>query len=164
MDRLKESKILQSSAAPLLEIVHLRVRPGEDLLEALEEGVNRHNITSGVFLSGVGALSKAVFRNLRKMPKEFPVKPEDRLYYEIERPMELVSLTGWIGKRKDGMPEIHAHFTASAVEGEKIIALGGHLIKGTITSIKVVVAIGVFPPGVLRAELDELSKAYDLLL
>lgn len=158
----KGSPILQSATSPLLEIVHFRIRPGSDLLEAIEEGVKRHKITSGVFISGLGALKKAVFRNLREMPREFPVKPENRLYFEIEKPMELLSINGWIGQKSDGTPEIHAHFAASVVDNDKVVAFGGHLIKGTMTSIKVVVAIGVLPPGSVRAAIDDYSKSYDI--
>jgi predicted DNA-binding protein with PD1-like motif len=77
------------------------------------------------------------------MPPNYKMDDQYRLYVEINRPLELVSLPGWIATKKDGEIEIHAHFTASTVIDDKIVTLGGHLTKGTITSIKCVIIIGV---------------------
>lgn len=160
-----ESTLLRESAFAFMEgVVQLRIKSGYDLLGAITEGVKKHGIKSGIFLSGIGALSKAVFRNVREMPEKYPVEPENRLYYEVEKPMELVSLTGWIGEKENGEPEIHAHFAATVVEGDKVVGLGGHLIEGTIASIKVVVAIGVLPRGSVRASFDEESQSLDISL
>jgi len=135
-----------TSRSEMVGVVHLRIKEGVDLLGAIKEGALREGVRAAVFLSGIGALRKAVFRNLKEFPQSFPVNPSNRLYYEMACPMELVSLTGWIGTMGDEI-EVHAHFSASTVMGDKVVTLGGHLTEGTITSVKVVVSLGVLPSG-----------------
>lgn len=126
----------------VLEIVQFKVTEGADLLKAIEEGVRMSGISCGVFVSGLGALKRAVFRNLKWWPKEFPVRPEDRLYLTLEQPMELLSLSGWVAPREGSSEiEVHAHFSASTVMNDTVTTLGGHLTEGTIAGIKVIVAI-----------------------
>src|SRR4030043_1161220 len=130
-----------------------KLRIGVDLREGIVELVKKEGIKSGVFLSGIGALEKAVFRNAKIMPPNYKMDDQYRIYLEVTRPLELVSLPGWIATKKDGEIEIHAHFTASTVIDDKIVTLGGHLTKGTITSIKCVVIIGVIDdPNIFAAK------------
>lgn len=145
-------------------MVLLQVRPGADLLAAVEEGIKKHGIRSGVFVSGLGALKKAVLRNLRAFPASYPVRPEDRLYYEVERPLELLGISGWIGERADGSAEVHAHFSASFADGDRVAGVGGHLTTGTIAGIKVVVAIAVLPSGSVGTVFDEETQSVDISL
>ena len=145
-------------------LVQFRAQPEAPLLSAIEEAVRAEDVRSGVIISGLGALKKAVFRNLRHFPKQFPVTPDDRLYLEVVQPMELVSLTGWIAPREDGEPEIHAHFAASLVKDETVVTMGGHLTEETICGIKVVGAILVTAPGDVRAEIDPETQTLDLFL
>jgi predicted DNA-binding protein with PD1-like motif len=91
---------------------------------------------------GIGALSKATFRNLKVFPEEYPITAKDRIYFEVEAPLELVSLTGYIVPSLNGEPHVHAHFSASTVVGERIATYGGHLDRGAITHVKAAVAIG----------------------
>jgi len=156
------SSVRDSKFSPLEGVVQLRIKPGADLLEGIREGIKKHGIKSGVFLSGLGALKKAVLRNLRVFPDKYPVAPENRLYFEVAKPLELLSVSGWIGEKPDGEPEIHAHFSASYVEGDKVVGVGGHLMEGTIASIKVVIAIGVLPRGAIATAFDEYSQSLDI--
>ncbi len=141
-----------------------RAKPEAPLLAAIEEAVRAEDVRSGVIISGLGALKKAVFRNLRHFPKQYPVTPDDRLYLEVSQPMELVSLTGWIAPREDGEPEIHAHFAASLVQDESVVTMGGHLTEETICGIKVVGAILVTAPEKVHAEMDPETRTLDLFL
>ena len=143
-------------------LVQFRVKPDADLLVAIQEAVDAEGVRAGVIVSGLGALKKAIFRNLRWFPENFPVKPQDRLYLELEQPMELVSLMGWIAPKKDGGMEIHAHFAASMVDGENIVTLGGHLTEGTVCGIKVAVAILVVPDDKVYAAEDGGSRSFDI--
>jgi predicted DNA-binding protein with PD1-like motif len=157
MSSIRDSKFHQFKG-----VVQIRLQPGSDLLEGIREGVKKHGIKSGVFLSGLGALEKAVLRNLRVFPDKYPVVPENRLYFEVHKPLELLSVSGWVGELENGEPEIHAHFSASYVEGEKVVGVGGHLIEGTIVSIKLVVAIGVLEDGSVGTSFDEESQSIDI--
>jgi len=133
-----------------------------DLLEGIKELVRREEIQTGVILSGIGALKKATFRNLKILPPDLKVERQHRLYLELEQPMEIVSLTGWIATKEDGEAEIHAHFSASTVIGDKVVTLGGHLIPGTFTSVKVALVIGVIEEGNIRAGLDTRINQIDV--
>lgn len=135
-----------------------------DLLKGIEELVKREKIQTGVILSGIGALKRATFRNLKHLPPDLKVEKHHRLYLDLEQPMEIVSLTGWIATREDGEPEIHAHFSASTVINDQVVTLGGHLTPGTITSVKVVVLIGVIENSNIGAGLDPRLDQIDVKL
>jgi len=143
-------------------VVQFRIKQGADLLAAIEEAVKVENIRAGVIVSGLGALRKAIFRNLRWFPDTFPPTTKDRLYLEVEKPMELVSLVGWIAPKGDGGVEIHAHFSASTVENDRVVTLGGHLTEGTICAIKTVVSILVMTDSSVYASHDETTQSVDI--
>ena len=133
-----------------------------DLLEGIREMVKKEKIQTGIFLSAVGALKKAVFRNLKILPSNLKVEDRHRLYLELEQPLEIVSLTGWMATKEDGEIEVHAHFSASTVMEDKIVTLGGHLTPGTITSVKVVIVIGVIENSNIKAALDSRINQIDV--
>ncbi len=135
-----------------------------DLLEGVEELVKREKVQTGVILSAVGALKKATFRNLKVLPPDLKVEKHHRLYLDLEQPMEIVSLTGWMATEKDGRLEVHAHLSASTVMGNQVVTFGGHLTPGIITSIKVVVVIGVIEESNIRAGLDPRINQIDVEL
>jgi predicted DNA-binding protein with PD1-like motif len=145
-------------------IVLGKLKVDVDLLKGIEELVRREKIHTGVILSAVGALKKATFRNLKVLPSDFKVHTHHRLYLDLEQPMEIVSLTGWIAPLEDGTPELHAHFSASTVMGDTVVTLGGHLTPGTITSIKVVVVIGVIEESNIKASIDPRLNQTDVKL
>ena len=140
---MKEVSLLEGiGSGSFKRIILARMPIGVDFLEAIYEAVRRERVRNGVILMGIGALKKAVFRNLKVFPREYPVTPRDRIYFEVEKPLEIVSLTGYVVPRLSGEPLVHAHFSASTVVGETIATYGGHLDTGTITFVKVAVAIG----------------------
>jgi predicted DNA-binding protein with PD1-like motif len=143
-------------------IVMGKLRMDVDLLEGIETLVKQERIQTGVILSGIGALKKATFRNLKVLPPDLKVEKHHRLYLEMEQPMEIVSLTGWIATREDGGTEIHAHFSASTVINDQVATLGGHLTPGTLTSVKVVIVIGVIENTDIRAGLDPRLNQFDV--
>jgi len=135
-----------------------------DLLQGIEELVKREGVRTGVILSGIGALKKATFRNLKVLPPDFKIEKHHRLYLELEQPMEIVSLTGWMATREDGEVEVHAHFSASTVMEDNVVTLGGHLVSGTLTSIKVVIVMGVVEETNIKAGLDPRINQIDVRL
>jgi predicted DNA-binding protein with PD1-like motif len=135
-----------------------------DLLEGIHELAKKERIRTGVILSAIGALKKATFRNLRILPPDLKVEKHHRLYLELEQPMEIVSLTGWMATKEDGNLEVHAHISASTVMENKVVTLGGHLIPGVITSVKVVVVIGLVEETNIKAGLDPRINQTDLSL
>jgi predicted DNA-binding protein with PD1-like motif len=164
-------EVRMSSSSALLEgvgsghmarIVMGKLKMDIDLLEGIQELAQTEGVRTGVILSGVGALRKATFRNLKILPPDLKVEKHHRLYLEMEQPMEIVSLTGWIATKEDGDLEVHAHFSASTVMEDEVVTLGGHLIPGVITSVKVVVVIGVIGETNIRAGLDARINQIDV--
>jgi len=139
-----------------------KLKIGVDLLEGIEELVRRENIKTGVILSGIGALGKGIFRNAKVIPPDYRMEDKYRLYLDIEKPLELVALSGWIATTRDDEVNIHVHYSATTVIDDKLVSLGGHLVKGTITSIKVVVVIGVIEESNIKAALDPQVNQVDV--
>ena len=120
---------LQSSATgKIARVVLGKLKIGVDLLGGIEELARKEKIKTGIILSGVGALQKGVFRNVKFMPADYKLEDKHRIFVEIKNPLEIISLTGWIATTDGGELNIHAHFMASTVVDDKIMCLGGHLI------------------------------------
>jgi len=143
-------------------IVMGKLKMDVDLLQGITEMAKSEGVKTGIILSAVGALKKAVFRNLKILPPDLKVEKHHRLYLDLEQPMEIVSLTGWIATKEDGEIEVHAHLSASTVMQEQVTTLGGHLTSGIITSVKVVVVIGVIEESNIRAGLDPRTNQTDV--
>ena len=135
-------------------IVMGKLRMDVDLIGTIKELAKREGIRTGVILSGIGLLKKGTFRNPKSFPPDFKMTDKHRLYVELDRPMEIVSLTGWIATKDDGEIEVHGHYSASTVLEDKTTVFGGHLGPGVITSINVVVVIGVIEDSNIKAGLD----------
>ena len=159
---INNDSISYSGKGKIKGILQFRAKENEDLLEVINKIVVENEIHSAIILSGIGALSKAVCRNLKRFPKEYPVRDNDRLFYQIEKPLELLTLSGWVARKPNGEPEVHAHFSASTIEGGKVQSFGGHLSKGTITGMKVVVALAVLDEDNFYADFDKNTKSTDL--
>src|SRR4030043_1867510 len=101
-----------------------------DLLEGIQELAKKEGVRTGVILSGVGALRKETFRNLKILPPDLKVEKHHRLYLEMEQPMEIVSLTGWMATKEAGDLEVQPHLSASTVFQNQVITLGGPLPPG----------------------------------
>ena len=161
----KDQNLLEGiGRGQLVRVVMGNLKIGVDLLEGIKELAQKEGIQTGVILSGIGALKRAVFRNVKVMPPDDRVDDRYRLYLELDQPMELVSLPGWIATKEEGAIEVHAHFSASTVMGDEVVTLGGHLVPGVITSIKVVVVIGVIEVSNIKAGLDARINQIDLKL
>jgi len=143
-------------------IVMGKLKMDVDLLQGITEMARNEGVQTGIILSAVGALKKAVFRNIKILPPDLKIEKHHRLYLDLEQPMEIVSLTGWIATREDKEVEVHAHLSASTVMGEQVTTLGGHLTSGIITSVKVVVVIGVIEESNIGAGLDPRTNQTDV--
>ena len=62
---MSESHLESIGSQNIERFVQFRVKPDADLLAAIEEAIEAEGIRTGVIVSGLGALKKAVFRNLR---------------------------------------------------------------------------------------------------
>jgi predicted DNA-binding protein with PD1-like motif len=95
----KERKMeFRLRSGTLKRIFVARIKRGNDLLLSLKKIVLAEGIKSGVILSVVDALSRASLRNVESLPTELPITDENRRYTVIEKPCEVLSLSGNIGE------------------------------------------------------------------
>jgi predicted DNA-binding protein with PD1-like motif len=108
----------------VMRTLAVRLRPGEDLKEALAALVAGERIQAGYILTCVGSLGRLALRLAGA-----------RRRYEAEGSFEIVSLVGTLGQG-----DMHVHLSASDAEGR---TLGGHLINGCVvrTTAELVVAV-----------------------
>jgi uncharacterized protein len=121
------------AASGMVENVYvLRLLPGTDLIEGIEEFAAKEGITHGVILSMLGTLKDGAFRNPR-IDTTLPIVREyegaDQIdTYAFERPVEIVGGAGNLFPRGDKI-EAHIHLIVSQ-DGAKTMA--GHLFRGSI--------------------------------
>jgi len=162
---LSNSSVLGVDSGKIDRIVVARIRKDEDLLGSIREIAKKEQIKKGLIVSGIGALKRGVFRNLKHFPEKLPVQDADREFIEIDKPLELLSLSGYICEKEDGESFIHAHFSASHLnEDNRLVALGGHLIEGNITFIKVTIVVAVLKNIDMRIRHSTESETLELLL
>ena len=101
-------------------LIFIRLFPGEEINKGIIETCEKHDIKSGVVLSGIGQLKDVKLGYFKKKG--------DYLPQIFKKPTELISLTGNIC-RQEGRYILHNH-TALGTEEKKLI--GGHLIEGIV--------------------------------
>ena len=89
-----------------------RLKPGQELFQAIEEIVVRHNIEAGTIVSLVGSVNEAALR--------FSDSPDATV---VAGPLEIVSVTGTVAKSS-----CHIHLAVADKEGT---TYGGHLMHGS---------------------------------
>ncbi len=99
------------------EVIVLGIQPGELLLESIVQAIDKHDIHDGIVLSGIGTLKICNLHYINHV--DFP--PSDTIYH-LEKPLELVSVSGIIASK-----EPHLHAVVSCKDAE---VYGGHLEKG----------------------------------
>lgn len=95
------------------KIVCRRLLKGQDLLASIKAIAGEENLQGAVVLSAVGCLSRARLRDATGINIQ-----------EIDRHLEIVSLTGTVSKAR-----CHLHISLS---GEDLSTIGGHLTTGCI--------------------------------
>jgi len=125
----QSAPVVQTVETRFTRVVIVRMRFGQDMLEALKAAVAEKGIKNAVILSGAGSLTRYrvhVVDNVTFPPKEaFP---------EAEGPQDLLTVTGYI---IDG--RVHAHITFSNQDK----AMGGHLEPGTKVFTFAIITLGV---------------------
>ncbi|MBD3306075.1 DUF296 domain-containing protein [candidate division KSB3 bacterium] len=97
-------------------LVLLRLKPGDDILMALRQGVKDADIQSGLIVNGTGSVSSYHYHVVDSLEL-----PPAEAFPQGEKPCDIVSMSGLI---IDG--RVHAHVTFC----NKHHAFGGHLEEG----------------------------------
>lgn len=128
-----------------MKIFALRLNPGQDLREELENFVKNKNINSGFILTCVGSLKKAGLRMAKgKITEKFP------------GPFEIISMEGTLCS--DG---IHVHVCLSDKKGN---CIGGHLKEGCIVFTTVELVIGASDEFEFGREVDKSTGFEELVV
>lgn len=122
-----------------------RLKPGDDLLNAIGTFVLEKRIEAGCVLSGVGSLRRAVLRFANR-----------ELHSELDGNFEIVSLTGTVSIHGS-----HLHISIADEEGR---TLGGHLVSGCVIYTTAEIALAVFEDLIYKRELLENDSGYEELV
>jgi len=121
---------LKTGKGQIKDIVVVSCKKGEDLLQCLEEAIEKHNIKNGTILTGYGTLDKSITHMVTTTG--FPVHEH---FEEKEEPLEVLSISGIISNGS-----LHAHIVTSDTDQ----AYGGHLEPGCRTLYLCEIVIGIF--------------------
>ena len=99
----------------------VKLERGEEVLPSLEHALEERGITSGLVLSGIGALEGLELG-------WFDPEGEGYVRRRFEGSHELLALQGSVTLRAD--PPLHLHAT---VAGSDYAAVGGHLFDGRVS-------------------------------
>ena len=113
------------SAGNLSKVVMVRVLPGSDIIEGIEEVCRDLQINSGAITSCIGSLQNSSF--LIAVPLDNKMGAGYSGPKRVEGPMEFLSAQGTIGEEEDGGLFVHMHGLLSDRDGN---VCGGHLIRG----------------------------------
>jgi len=113
------------------QLVTIGFKPGEMLLESIQEAIASQGIRNGAVVSGIGTLKTCRMHYVEHT--HFP--PKDHIF-ELSKPLELLSVSGLIA---DGEP--HLHIVVSCGENE---VYGGHLHERSEVLYLAEIAILVF--------------------
>ncbi len=119
----KKAIFLQGDASSRAAII--RVLPGNDIIEGVEEACKNLGIKSGAITSCIGSLQRASLMIAVPLNNKIGAGYSDPKM--IEGPLELLSGQGTIGQQKEGEISLHLHGVVSDKEGH---VHGGHMVRG----------------------------------
>jgi len=123
----------------LSKAVMIRVLPGSDLLEAIEQVCKETKIRAGMVVSCVGTLQRASF--LFVVPDQNEVGARYGAPLILEGPLEFLGAQGTVGEEENGDVFVHLHGLASDKDGT---VRGGHLVKGQCP-VLITCEVGITP-------------------
>lgn len=132
-----------------MNIISLRLEPGQDLKGELEDLLERESISAGFVITCVGSLKRVKLRMAG-------AKPEEQDIREIVGHFEIVSLVGTLSV--DG---VHMHMAVSDDKGQ---VTGGHLKEGCIVHTTAELVVGVDEVMTYRRVLDDQTGFPELVI
>jgi uncharacterized protein len=113
------------SEGHLSRVVMIRVLPGSDIIEGIEDVCKRLDIKTGVITCCIGSLQRVSL--LIAVPLENKIGAGYSNPIDFDGPLEFLAGQGTIGQEEEGDLFIHMHGVLSDKDGN---VHGGHLIKG----------------------------------
>ena len=128
-----------------MKIHAFRLTKGMDLKKSIEDYVVEHKIKSGVILSGVGCVYKAVLRTA-----------DGVTVVTLDNHYEIVSVTGTLSV--DGC---HIHISLS---DNDLNVIGGHLKDGCLVNVTAEIVLGEFEDYEFGREFDKSTGYKELTI
>ena len=121
------SEQISAAQGRLGRVIAIRLAPGTDLLDGMQEACERYGLRNGVVLSAIGSLEPVRFCDVEALPdKKFGYGYGGVL--ELNDTIELTGASGVICSDAEGNINLHVHICMSDKTGK---AYGGHLVQGT---------------------------------
>lgn len=139
------SQMLEVMQPSTLKAIALRLTPGQDLKEELDNLVHHHHLNAACILTCVGSLTQATLRLANQ--------PDETVYTGH---FEIVSLTGVMGVQGS-----HYHIAIAASDGE---TMGGHLLEGCRIYTTAEIVIGILPDLIFDRQLCAESGYPELVV
>lgn len=118
-----------------MQILPLRLSPGQDLRAALDAALASHSMQAGFVIQGIGSLSVAHLRYAGASQAT-----------ELRGDMEILTLSGSLSPNGS-----HLHMSVSDAQGRVV---GGHVAMGCIVRTTAEVLIALLPEHSFNRELD----------
>jgi len=128
-----------------MRVVPLRLRPGDDLRQALESWMAQQNERAGCVISAIGSLSTAQVR--------FAGRDD---ITAIAGELEILSLAGTLSP--DG-----AHLHIAIADGRGAVS-GGHLCAGSLVRTTAELVVGLLPDWEFRRAFDAETGSAELVV
>lgn len=113
------------SKGNLSKAVIVRILPGSDIIEGIEETCRKQNINAGAIVSCIGSLQRV--KLMIAVPLDNKIGAGYSKPVELEGPLELISGQGTIGQGQEGETTVHMHGVVSDKRGN---LHGGHFVGG----------------------------------
>jgi predicted DNA-binding protein with PD1-like motif len=132
---------VHTTTGDFTRIVIVRLKYGTDVLEGLNEAIQKEKIKNAVILNGVGSLTR--YHTHVVSNTTFPTT---HAYVKKDGPVDLLNLNGYV---IDG--RVHAHITVS----DDKQAIGGHLEDDTRVFTFTIITLGVLDERVNLQRFDD---------
>ena len=143
--------MIYTAKGGLKRVVAVRMSPGENVMQGLENACAEYGINNAIILSGMGSLDGCEYL----VPIPLPDKKAGYGYGDPIKVTDSVSVTGVSGMichDDDGNPLFHVHVNVSDNSGT---VRGGHLTENNTVLLTFDVVIGELGDGL------EMGRAYD---
>jgi predicted DNA-binding protein with PD1-like motif len=120
---------VHTTAGDFARVVVVRLKSGTDILEGLNEAIQKEKIRNAVILTGIGSLTRYHFHDVNN--SSFPTT---QIFVKRDAPVDLLNVNGYVF---DG--RVHAHITVSNDRE----AVGGHLEDDTRVFTFAIITLGV---------------------
>jgi predicted DNA-binding protein with PD1-like motif len=120
---------VHTTTGDFTRVVIVRLKYGTDVLEGLNEAIQKEKIKNAVILAGIGSLTRYHFHVVNN--SSFPTT---QTFVKKDTPVDLLNVNGYV---IDG--RVHAHITVS----DDKEAIGGHLEDDTRVFTFAIITIGV---------------------